>query len=71
MINEICEQAPAKTKVKSKARTAISNDGKKPARIRLADYGVTFERYRAELERSILYGYKPHFCYPVMRFNDI
>lgn len=32
---------------------------------------MTFERYKAELERGISFGYKPHFCYPVLTFNDI
>ena len=61
-------EAPQRVKVKRKPK---ENDGKKPPRIKLSDHGVTFERYKAELERGILYGYKPHFCYPVMRFNDI
>ena len=38
---------------------------------KLADHGVTFQNQRAELEKGILYGYKPHFCYPVMNFSDI
>ena len=45
--------------------------GGQKRRVNLADHGVTFERYKAELERGILYGYKPHFCYPVLAFNNI
>jgi len=56
-------------KVRRKAKTPIFAGTRK--RVKLADYGVTFERYKAELERGISFGYKPHFCYPILTFNDI
>jgi len=47
------------------------NDHSARKRVSLADHGVTFERYKAELEKGIVYGYKPHFGYPMLAFNDI
>ena len=44
---------------------------KKKERVKLSDFGVTFDKYREELERGISYGYKPHFGYPTISYNDI
>lgn len=32
---------------------------------------MTFDKYKAELERGITYGYRPHFGYPTIKYNDI
>ena len=45
--------------------------GRRKSQIKLTDYGVTFEKYKAELERGILYGYPPHFGYPTIKFHDV
>lgn len=39
--------------------------------IRLTDYGVTFDKYKSELEQGIMQGLRPHFGYPILRFNSI
>lgn len=70
-VTHIDDQIAPQRKVKQpKAKTPYDVGRRKP-RVKLADHGVTFERYKEELERGILYGYKPHFCYPVMTFNDV
>ena len=44
---------------------------RRKSQIKLADYGVTFEKYRDELERGITFGYRPHFGYPMLKFTDV
>ena len=39
--------------------------------IKLEDYGITFEKYKAELEHGISHGYKPHFGFPTLKFTDL
>ena len=43
---------------------------RRKSQIKLTDYGVTFDKYKAELERGIIFGYRPHFGFPVLKFND-
>lgn len=58
--------------LKNRAQTTSA---KKPhlhkSQIKLEDYGVTFSKYKQELERGITLGYGPHFGYPMIKFNDI
>lgn len=39
--------------------------------IKLTDYGVTFERYKQELSQGISNGYRPHFGYNLIDFNNL
>ena len=59
--------------LKRKSRTPASANGvpKRKSDIKLTDYGVTFERYRNELEKGIIGGVRPHFGFPTLKFNDI
>ena len=43
----------------------------KKSPINLKDYGITFEKYRRELEHGISCGYQPHFGYPTLKFNSV
>ena len=54
--------------LEQKAKTPNQSVFKK---VTLSYHGVTFERYKAELEKGISFGYRPHFGYPVMSFNDV
>ena len=37
----------------------------------MTDYGITFDKYKAELEHGIIKGFQPHFGFPQIRYNDI
>ena len=54
-----------------KSKTLKVGSKKRKQDIKLTDYGVTFERYRDDLAQGILRGYKPHFGYPLIQFNNI
>ena len=56
---------------KNRKRPSTANKLIRKQEIKLADYGITFERYKAELEHGICHGYKPHFGYPQIKFNDL
>ena len=32
---------------------------------------MTFEKYRSELEQGIMNGFRPHFGYPTLKFNNV
>ena len=61
---------PARRMLNRKSPNDITN-GRRRSQIKLTDYGVTFEKYKAELERGITYGYRPHFGYPELKFNNV
>lgn len=44
---------------------------RRKSQIKLADFGVTFDKYKSELERGITFGYRPHFGYPTLKFHDV
>lgn len=58
-------------KLQLKRLSPNTNVGLRKSQIQLSDYGVTFDKYKAELERGITHGYKPHFGYPTLKFNDV
>ena len=59
--------------LKRKSRTPANVHGeiRRKSEIKLSDYGITFDKYKAELEQGIIKGFRPHFGFPVIRYNDI
>lgn len=62
---------PPKLKFLNRRSPLDITQGRRKSQIKLTDYGVTFDKYRAELERGITFGYPPHFGYPTIKFNDV
>ena len=51
--------------------TSVERAKQRKKDIKLEDFGVTLDQYKADLERGISYGYRPHFGYPSIRFDSI